>query len=79
MWNITDTRVRVDEGVDAVYVDGSAPEPMAIIGGIVHRVVRTDYSWEAQLTGRLATRLSTAEYDGRRWPVAITTARGRSR
>lgn len=62
-----------------MYVDGSAPERMAIIGGIVHRVVRTDYSWEAQLTGRVATGLLTAEYDGSGCPVAITTAPGRSR
>lgn len=76
LWNIVDTRLEVGPRLDAVYVDGSAPEAMTAIEGEVFRITLGDVSWEAQSTGLTATGPLTAAYEGGGWPVALSAEEG---
>ncbi|WP_194409933.1 M23 family metallopeptidase [Microbacterium cremeum] len=76
LWNVSDTRLEVGAQVDAVYVDGPAPEAMTAIDGEVIRITRGDVAWDAQSTGLSATGPLTAAYEGGGWPLALTAEDG---
>ncbi|WP_164861784.1 M23 family metallopeptidase, partial [Microbacterium sp. CPCC 204701] len=76
LWNISDTRLEVGAHVDAVYVDGPAPEAMTAIDGEVFRITRGEVAWDAQSTGLSATGPLAAAYAGGGWPLALSAEDG---
>src|SRR5690606_13197985 len=50
LWNIADTRLSVNGQVDAVYVDGPAPDAMTVIDGEISRISREGRTWHARST-----------------------------
>jgi hypothetical protein len=76
LWNIDDTRVRVGGAVDATYIDGTAPEAVAIIDDEVQRVRWEGTAWVTVPTGLPASGLLAASYQGGGWPLAMTAEPG---
>ncbi|MCC2032597.1 M23 family metallopeptidase [Microbacterium allomyrinae] len=75
-WNIADTRLEVGEQVDAAYVDGPAPEAMAVIDGEVQRITWDGIAWVKAPTGLPASGSIAAVYQGGGWPVAVSAESG---
>lgn len=76
LWNIEDTRREVGPDVDAVYVDGAAPEAMAVIDGAITRITRGELTWDVTPTGLPASGPLAAAYPGGGWPVAMSAESG---
>lgn len=76
LWNITDTRLEAGVQVDAVYVDGPAPEAMTVVDGEVHRITRGEIGWDAVATGLPASGPLAATYEGAGWPLAVSAEPG---
>lgn len=75
-WDIVDTRLEAGAHVDAVYIDGPAPEAMTAIDGELFRITRGKVAWEARSTGLTAAGALTAAYEGGGWPVALSAEDG---
>lgn len=72
LWNVADTRLRVGDEFDAVYVTGAAPDVMTIIDGEITRIVASGPGWTAVPTGLTASGRIAAVSDGSAWPAALS-------